>query len=173
MTVRERNRRAYEYISRCSRKRFRRFLWALSIFLWALLIGGFIFLLSLDKPTEPEEPAPVETAEIIPAEYLTPALPRIGEFDVCAYCACCTPYAGINQDGNGRVLTASGQWVEIGQCVAVDTDIIPLGSIVTIDGQAYTALDTGVKGFVVDILMEHDAAHSYGVRKELVTWEME
>ena len=54
---------------------------------------------------------------------------------------------------------------------AVDPDIIPLGSTVTIGGKTYIAADTGVKGFVVDVLMTHEEAHRAGVRRALVRWE--
>lgn len=146
--------------------------------LWYMLLAVFIALamtlvevlvcfFCVDEPKEDETTVPA--VAVLPVLYDTENV-NSGVFDICGYCACCTPYADINRDENGRVLTASGQWVEIGQCVAVDTDIIPLGSIVTIDGQAYTALDTGVKGYVIDILMSHEDAHSAGVRTELVTW---
>lgn len=175
MTKRQRMNAARQYSRNCRIRRFRRFLWALSIALWALLIGLLVWLVTADKPEEtPAEPEVTPSAAVvsaIPAEYLAPALPRVGTFEVCGYCACCTPYAEINQDADGLVLTASGQWVEIGQCVAVDTDIIPLGSTVTIDGQAYTAYDTGVNGYVIDILMTHEDAQCAGVRTEVVTWE--
>lgn len=174
MTQRQRMNAAREYCRNCRIRRFRRFLWALSGILWAAFIG-LILWLSLDKPqetpTEPENvtPSAAVVSAIPAAEYLTPALPNIGTFEICGYCPCCTPYADINQR-DGRVLTASGEWTEIGQCVAADTDIIPLGSTVIIDGQAYTALDTGVKGYVIDILMCHEDAQCAGVRTEVVTW---
>lgn len=126
------------------------------------------------------EPEPIATAIPVPLPVSLPveeveeaAEPTVkqGVFDIVGYCACCTPYADMNRDEQGRVLTASGEWVEIGQCVAVDPEIIPLGSTVTINGKSYTALDTGVKGYVIDILMEHDEAHTFGCRTmTLVTW---
>ena len=69
------------------------------------------------------------------------------------------------------MLTASGRWVNIGDAVAVDPDIIPLGRTVTIGGKTYIAADTGVKGFVVDVLMTHEEAHRAGVQRVLVRWE--
>lgn len=174
MTVRERNRRAHEYILRCSRKRVKRILWAVTALVWALLIGCVIWCISAsmgaDEPETPPVTVETEEPEIIPAACLMTALPRMGEFDITGYCACCTPYAHLNQQ-DGLVLTASGEWVEVGTCVAVDTDIIPLGSTVTVDGVEYKALDTGVNGFVVDILMSHEEAAVYGVRRAVVTWE--
>lgn len=172
MTVRERNRRAYEYILRCSRKRMKRILWVLTAFVWAFIIGYVILCICASKPADEPETPPVEVEEpeVVPAACFMTALPRMGEFDVTGYCACCTPYSHLNQQ-DGLVLTASGEWVEVGTCVAVDTEIIPLGSTVTVDGVAYKAMDTGVKGFVIDILMTHDEAAVAGVRRAVVTWE--
>lgn len=174
MTVRERNRKAYEYLLRCKRKRLNRILWAATVIMWALLIGCIVLCVYASKPADEPEAPPVEaTAGIqsaIPAAYLVKALPQVGEFEICGYCACCTPYSHLNQR-DGLVLTASGEWVEIGTCVAVDADIIPLGSTVTIDGKTYTAYDTGVTGYVIDILMSHEEASTAGVRTAVVTWE--
>lgn len=91
--------------------------------------------------------------------------------DITGYCACCTPYAHINRNEAGQVLTASGRWVCIGEAVAVDPDIIPLGSTVTLGGKTYIAADTGVYGYTVDVLMTHEEAHRAGVSRELVRWE--
>lgn len=93
-----------------------------------------------------------------------------GVFTVTGYCACCTPYSHLNRCGD-LVLTASGEWVHPGEAVAVDPDIVPLGSTVTIGEKTYRALDTGVYGYVVDILMSHEDAAAAGARRELVTWK--
>ena len=90
--------------------------------------------------------------------------------DITGYCACCTPYAHMNQR-DGKVLTASGLWVDIGEAVAVDPDVIPLGSTVTLGGKTYIAADTGVYGYTVDVLMSHEDAAQAGVVKALVKWE--
>lgn len=172
LSINERNRLAHEYSCRCRKWRLWKTLWAVDIALAALLtVVSVCAVASADSVDTPEKAAAAASADMVVLPVLCDTEEvNSGVFEICGYCACCTPYADINQDENGRVLTASGQWVEIGQCVAVDTDIIPLGSIVTIDGQTYTALDTGVKGYVVDILMSHEDAHRAGVRTELVTW---
>ena len=41
----------------------------------------------------------------------------------------------------------------------------------TIGGKPYIAADTGVKGFVVDVLMTHEEAAQAGVVKAMVQWE--
>ena len=84
----------------------------------------------------------------------------IGECTVTYYC--CEPYAHICGDGDG--LTATGLPVTPG-VVAVDPEVIPLGSTVIIDGQAYLAADTGgaVRGNHVDIAVAtHQEAEALG-----------
>ena len=88
-----------------------------------------------------------------------------------AYCSChicCGKYAENrpkDANGNDIVYTASGARAESGKTVAVDPNVIPLGSTVIIDGVSYIAQDTGsaVKGNVVDIYMtDHRAACNFG-----------
>lgn len=84
----------------------------------------------------------------------------IGECTITAYC--CEPYAHICGTGDG--LTATGLPVTPG-VVAVDPDVIPLGSTVIIDGQRYLAADTGVTGNCVDVAVPtHAEALERGVR---------
>lgn len=91
----------------------------------------------------------------------------IGECTITAYCpceACC----GRWSDG----VTATGLPAAPG-VVAVDPDVISLGSTVIIDGQKYLAADTGVQGLHVDICCSsHQEAEAFGVR-ELAVWVME
>ena len=64
----------------------------------------------------------------------------------------------------GDGLTATGIPVTPG-IVAVDPEVIPLGSTVVIDGQRYLAADTGgmVKGLHVDIAVPtHEEAVAFG-----------
>lgn len=84
----------------------------------------------------------------------------IGECTVTYYC--CEPYAHVCGDGDG--LTATGLPVTPG-VVAVDPEVIPLGSTVIIYGQAYLAADTGgaVRGNHVDIAVAtHQEAEALG-----------
>lgn len=86
----------------------------------------------------------------------------IGECTVTHYC--CELYAHVCGDGDG--LTATGIPVAPGM-VAVDPDVIPLGSTVIIDGQEYLAADTGgaIKGNRIDIAVEtHQEALELGTR---------
>lgn len=85
----------------------------------------------------------------------------LGEFKLTAYCPCelcCGEWA----DG----VTATGIPAEPG-VVAVDPDVIPLGSTVVINGQEYLAADVGggVKGNHVDICFsDHETTVEFGVQ---------
>ena len=170
--MRERNRRAREYSRRCWARRWNRRLWILNILLGLAIVGILLWALTLPEAQEPED-APPSLSAAVQSAVLSAAKPpeNLLVCDITGYCACCTPYAGINRNEAGQVLTASGRWVNIGEAVAVDPDIIPLGSTVTIGGKTYIAADTGVKGYVVDVLMSHEEAHRAGVSRELVRWE--
>ena len=83
----------------------------------------------------------------------------VGECTVTYYCPC-EECCGKWADG----LTATGLPAGPG-VVAVDPEVIPMGSTVIIDGQRYLAADTGVTGKHVDIcLAEHEATVEAGVR---------
>lgn len=85
----------------------------------------------------------------------------VGECTITAYCPC-AECCGRWADG----VTASGLPAGPG-IVAVDPDVIPLGSTVIIDGQKYLAADTGsgVEGLHIDIfLASHEETVAHGVR---------
>ena len=91
----------------------------------------------------------------------------IGAYECIGECTvtydCCEAYGHLCGDGDG--LTATGLPVTPG-VVAVDPEVIPLGSTVIIDGQAYLAADTGgaVGGNHVDICVAtHQEAEDLGV----------
>lgn len=169
MTIRERNHRALEYSRRCRTRRWCRRLWVLSLILWAMLLAFMAWCMTLPETQESEEVSPPALVQTEGLAYEEPV--NLLVCNVTGYCACCTPYAHMNRNEAGQVLTASGMWVCIGEAVAVDPDIIPLGSTVTIGGRDYIATDTDVHGYVVDVLMTHEEAHRAGVRRELVTWK--
>ena len=163
--MRERNRRAREYSRRCQLLRWRKRLWVVAIIRWVALLAFLAWCLTLPEV----EDDPEHTAEPVMTEVAV-AEENLIVCDITGYCACCTPYAHMNQR-DGKVLTASGRWVNIGEAVAVDPDIIPLGSTVTLGGKTYIAADTGVYGYTVDVLMSHEDAAQAGVVKALVKWE--
>lgn len=93
----------------------------------------------------------------------------IGECTITAYCPC-EQCCGRWADG----VTASGLPAGPG-IVAVDPDVIPLGSTVVIDGQKYLAVDTGsgVTGNHIDVcLASHRETVAHGVRTAEV-WVVE
>ena len=90
-----------------------------------------------------------------------------GTFETTAYCKC-EKCCGIWTDSP----TKSGTIPQEGRTIAVDPDIIPLGTQVIIDGQIYTAEDTGsaVKGNVIDIYFDnHEETEAYG-RQNREVW---
>ncbi len=85
----------------------------------------------------------------------------LGTFRLTFYCNC-----GIcaGEWAGGR--TAIGTYPAAGRTIAVDPDVIPLGSIVYINGNEYRAEDTGssITGSRIDIYMnDHQAALDRGV----------
>lgn len=105
---------------------------------------------------EPAEPEPVS----------------LGEFKITYYCSCpvcCGVWAEsrpVDELGQEIVLTASGARAEAGKTIAVDPEVIPLGSTVIINGQEYIAQDTGgaIQGQRIDIYCSsHEEALNLGV----------
>lgn len=83
----------------------------------------------------------------------------MGSFTVSHYC--CEDYHHNCNDGD--TVTASGLQVQPGM-VAVDPDVIPLGSTVIINGTSYLAADTGVTGCRIDVAVPtHGEAQKLGV----------
>ena len=133
----------------------------------------------LEKATEvPEAPeAPAEDDPIHDEQKMTDH--PVGVCEITAYCTC-VKCCGIwsaehpSRQGTGYVQkTATGTIPTEGRTVAVDKDVIPLGSIVIIDGVTYIAEDTGsaVKGNVVDIYFDsHEEAVQFGRRTAQVTY---
>ena len=92
------------------------------------------------------------------------------QFTAYAYCACtkcCGKWAEYG-------LTASGTVPQEGRTVAVDPDVIPLGSELWIDGEGpFIAEDTGsgINGSTIDVYHQsHAAALEWGKREVTVTW---
>ena len=86
-----------------------------------------------------------------------------------AYCSCaqCCGVWAENRE-NGIVYTASGAITQAGHTIAVDTSVIPFGSVVLIDGIQYVAEDTGgaIQGNRIDIYFDsHDEALQFGIQK--------
>lgn len=118
-------------------------------------------------PIEIESSEPViEVKEIVKEPEITPEpeIERVslGEYRITAYCACevCCP-------GTSDGITATGTIATEGRTIAVDPDVIPLGSIVEINGVEYVAEDVGgaIKGDRIDLYFNsHEDALEWGVR---------
>ena len=142
-----------------------------------LLITGFS-IMHIDAACQEK----LESGEIIkpvyaeeleePAEPEVPELVSLGEYKITHYCSCpqcCGVWAEnrpVDELGQEIVYTASGARAEAGRTIAVDPEVIPLGSRVIIDGKEYIAQDTGgaIKGNRIDIYCsDHQEALELGV----------
>lgn len=105
--MRERNRRAREYSRRCWERRWNRRLWILNILLGLAIAGILLWALTLPEAQEPEDAPPPRSA-VVQSAVLSAAKPpeNLLVCDITGYCACCTPYADINRNEAGQVLTA-------------------------------------------------------------------
>jgi 3D (Asp-Asp-Asp) domain-containing protein len=86
---------------------------------------------------------------------------ELGRFKVTAYCHC------VRCCGKSDGITASGTKVKEGRTIAVDPDVIPLGSKVELNGNTYIAEDIGgaVKGNHIDLYFNsHEEALKWGVQ---------
>lgn len=91
----------------------------------------------------------------------------IDEVTLTAYCPC------VECCGKSDGITASGTHAQQGVTIAVDPDVIPLGSWVEIDGHTYHAEDVGggVCGNHIDVFYDsHEMASSFGVKTRNVRW---
>lgn len=91
-----------------------------------------------------------------------------GKFLITHYCGC--------RSCNGKWYgypTASGADYKQGRTIAVDPNVIPLGTKVVIEGVVYVAEDTGsdIKGNRIDIFInDHDEALDLGKKHDLDVW---
>lgn len=100
----------------------------------------------------------------------------LGEYTLTAYCAC-SRCCGVWANG----YTATGAWATEGRTIAVDPDVIPYGSRVTLiwpDGtqREYIAEDCGggVNDNHIDVFFnDHQAARVFGVQSAMAYWEVE
>ena len=120
------------------------------------------------------EPVPVIVATdstAAPAEeiFFAERIPEghwvdLGIFRTTGYCNC-RKCAGRWAGGK----TASGVYPVEGETIAVDRSVIPLGSMVMVDGRIYWAQDTGVRGKHIDVYYDsHSVAWNHGVKRQHV-----
>jgi 3D (Asp-Asp-Asp) domain-containing protein len=150
----------------------------------AAVVIGFAFALSDTRriADEHEETTVVQEVEhkeetTEPVTYRTDKEPDVlwslGEYKLTAYCSCekCCGYWAtvrpVDGEGNPIVYTSDGSVAKHGVTVAADTDILPFGTVLVIDGNEYTVQDRGsaVKGKHIDIYFDsHEAAKEFGVK---------
>lgn len=87
---------------------------------------------------------------------------EVGVFRVTYYCNDCDECGTNNVTSDGTILTPTMQ------SVAVDTSIIPAGSILVMDGKLYIANDVGgaIKGREIDVMVygkTHEEVYAMGV----------
>ena len=138
------------------------------------------------EPTEPTEPTEVVEPEPEMPEVIEPIVEIIeeleepetewvslGEFRLTAYCACekcCGKWAltrPLDENGNPIIYTASGAVAQQGVTVAADTNVLPFGTVIMIDGHEYTVQDRGgaIKENRIDVYFEsHEEAWQFGVQ---------
>ena len=131
--------------------------WLLILALVVALILSFVTRPSASVPDEPEtSPVRVEAPEpITETTAPEPELIELGEFRTTAYCTC---------------VKCCGIW-SAEHPSRVGTDVMPLGTVLIIDGHEYIAEDTGsaVKGNVIDIYFDsHELAVEYGVQMKTI-----
>lgn len=123
------------------------------------------------EPVETPKPSPTPTPTPTPTPE--PTFENLGEFKLTAYCSCqkCCGYWAtvrpLDEDGVPIVYTASGAIAEAGTTIAVDTSVIPHGSVVEINGHQYIAQDTGssIVGNRIDVYFDdHQQAVEFGVQ---------
>lgn len=118
-----------------------------------------------------EEPEQIE-AEQDP-EKEEPKLVSLGDFRLTAYCSCqkCCGYWAtvrpVDENGKEIVFGSSGEVLTDGVSVAVDTNVIPYGSELLINGTKYIAHDTGsgINGNCIDVYHDdHQKAVEFGLQ---------
>ena len=113
-----------------------------------------------------EQLANQEQKDGVSEDFAAPSR-RTEVFTLTAYCAC-TKCCG-KSDG----ITASGTIATEGRTIAVDPNVIPLGTTVTIGGHDYIAEDIGgaIKGLHIDIFVnDHNEALKLGKHEEEVIY---
>lgn len=151
--------------------------WLLILALIVALIISFVTRPSASVPDKPESsPVRVEAPEPI-TETAAPELIELGEFKTTAYCTCVKCCGIWSAEHPSRVgtdyvqRTKSSTIPTADRTVSVDPDVIPLGTVLIIDGHEYIAEDTGsaVKGNVIDIYFDsHELAVEYGVQMKTI-----
>lgn len=130
-----------------------------------------VIFFSSSYPTQPVEADEVIQEETAPQEIILEPPEEheiydmymcLGQFYITGYCGCeecCGYWASIRQ---GKPVTgASGEELIQGYSIAADTDLIPMGTYLYIDGHEYKVQDRGgsIKGNRLDMYFDtHEQA---------------
>ena len=133
------------------------------------------FIEATVKNAEPVEIATIAYATPKPEpEPEEPGLVSLGVFRITAYCPCvrcCGIWSAEHPSRIGTDFvqrTASGTIPTAGRTIAVDTSVIPFGTVIFIDGREYVAEDRGgaIRGNRIDIFFNcHQEALNWGVQR--------
>ena len=101
---------------------------------------------------------------------------KIAQFTVTHYCGCVTCCGGWSSGSESDAVGAAGTKLTPYYSVAVDTSVIPLGTILhDADGNEYKAEDTGsaIKGYRIDLFIgNHAEADELGIKRNVTLyWE--
>lgn len=149
----------------------------LGVFLSGALVGAMIVAIVNAMNAQAVCDVKARQSAVPQSKYLTLAQPEKvvwNEYIATAYCSCkkcCAAYAEnrpVDDDGNEIVYTASGERAVQGVTIAADWSILPVGTVVEIDGYGeFTVHDKGgaIKGNKIDIYFEdHKDALEWGVK---------
>ena len=106
----------------------------------------------------------------LPDKPEEPELVSLGIYTITAYCPC-ERCCGKDPSDPLYGITATGTTATEGRTIAVDPEVIPYGTVVHIDGQAYTAEDCGggIRGRQIDMFFDsHEDALQWGVQEREV-----
>lgn len=153
--------------------------WLLILALIVALILSFVTRPSASVPDEPESsPVRVEAPEpITETSAPEPELIELGEFKTTAYCTCVKCCGIWSAEHPSRVgtdyvqRTKSGTIPTADRTVSVDPDVIPLGTVLIIDGCEYIAEDISdrfqvSKSQAGRLVMTESAAFANEARKD-------
>lgn len=167
-----------------TRSRRYRMFFRISVAVWAVLVVLLVTVPACSK----DAPEAVETAiaevleqPMVLANYDIPAsgyanldlLECIGTYKVTAYCSCPECCGIWSADHPTRAntdyvqKTASGTIPQAGRTVAADWSVLPQGTEIVMNGNAYIVEDTGnaVVGHHIDLYMDdHQLAKDWGVQ---------
>lgn len=117
-------------------------------YLTALLLIILLTILAFQRVDKPADEPVFEPPDKVTRNQIEPSRGgRILHMEATAYCL---------EDGNGDGVTATGTMPLEGRTVAVDPNVIPYGTELSINGKdGYIAEDTGgaIKGHRIDVFM--------------------